>query len=95
MTDHLTHLSHPFQPVGMDGEVFRFKRNGIVADLLDGLIPQDLNKVAALVARGRYTREDYSQLMQLVGYSVSGFGDLSLVPPEHVAQADRIAKLEP
>lgn len=36
VTDHMPHLSHPFQPVGMDGDVLRFKRNGIVSDLLDG-----------------------------------------------------------
>lgn len=94
MSENLPHLPHPFQPVGIVDGVLRFKRNEIVNDLLDGLIPQDLNKIAALVARGRYTREDYSQLMQLVGYSVSGFGDISLVPAKHVAIADRIASGE-
>lgn len=92
VTESLPGLPHPFQPVGLVDGVLRFKANAIVNDLLDGLIPQDLNKVAALVASGRYSRGDYSQLMQLVGYSVSGFGDLSLVPPEHVAYADGIPR---
>ncbi len=82
-------MSH--QPVVRDEHgVLRFKRNEIVHDLLDGLLKQDLNVIAALVARGRYSQEDYSQLMQLVGYSLDGYCDLSLVPQDDKNQADRI-----
>lgn len=36
--------------------------------------------------------DDYQQLMQLIGYSVSGYGDLTTSPPEHVNAADRTAE---
>ena len=88
-------LRHPQQPVGWDGAgVIRFKPNAIVQALLDDcrrLGGLDLNGIGIGVARGRYTNEDQIQLAQLIGYSVSGFGDLSYVPRSMVRQADRKA----
>lgn len=84
---------HPMQPVVEDSEgVVRFQANDLVRDLLDGLLKPDLNVIVALVARGRYCTADYEQLMQLVGYSVSGYGDLSRVRPESIARADALAQ---
>jgi hypothetical protein len=39
-----------------------------------------------------FSKEDYTQLMQLIGYSVSGFGELSLVSPETIKVSDLIAE---
>jgi hypothetical protein len=82
---------HPMQPIVRDGEgVIRFKGNAIVNWLFEtGKL--NLNEVSALVRRGTFPEEDYVQLTQLLGYSVSGWGDLSTSPPEMVEEADRIA----
>jgi hypothetical protein len=65
--------THPIQPTEIDGHgVLRFKRNAIVDYLLDnGGI--DMNDIARL----DFSREDREQFAQLIGYSVSGFSDLS------------------
>jgi len=65
------------QPLIKVDNTIRFKANEIVRDLVDGLLPGDLNKIVALVHRGRYSQEDYEQLMQLIGYSVNGYCELS------------------
>ena len=87
---------HPTQPIGWDGNgVIRFKRNAIVRALLDECTERgglDLNAVSRGVARGQFTNEDQIQLAQLIGYSVSGFGDLDYVPHEAVAAADEAAE---
>lgn len=68
---------HPMQPIVVDDRgVVRFKRNAVVEYLLDkGGI--DLNHLWPQVAMGRLPLADYMQLMQLIGYSVSGYGDLA------------------
>ena len=79
----------PMQPVVvLDDGVSRFRVNPIVRFLLDAG-PFDLNQVADLPG---VTPEERSQFAQLIGYSVSGFGELSFADPEHVAQADKIAE---
>lgn len=77
---------HPMQPLVYDCEgVIRFKKNKIVRHLLDngGL---DLNKLC--VQCHEDSQEDWEQFYQLIGYSVSGYGDLSRVRPESVNEAD-------
>lgn len=82
----MTEPKHPMQPVVIvdeTGRVARFKRNAIVCHLLDhGGI--DLNDLA----RMHFSPEDYSQFAQLIGYSVSGYADLSYADEEVVARAD-------
>jgi hypothetical protein len=74
---------HPLQPVVVDeGGVRRFKGNAIVKFLLDQG-PFDMNKIALLAA----SQEDREQFAQLIGYSVSGFSELSYVSDEAVATA--------
>jgi hypothetical protein len=97
---------YPMQPIEFDDYgVIRFKRNRIVDDLLSfatvkgGGSPGyetpytklDLNEISRGVQNGRYSVEEYEQLCQLIGYSVSGFGDLSLVRKRTVSTADRRA----
>lgn len=86
---------HPMQPVDFDGKsqlgsprgVIRFKQNAIVRWLLEngGL---DLNDIA----RQNFSDDDRTQFAQLIGYSVSGFGDLSYVSEAAIAAADERAE---
>ncbi len=74
---------HPMQKIVFDTRgVARFQTNAIVEYLLDkgGM---DLNDIA----RQDFDREDRAQFAQLIGYSVSGYGDLSYAI--YVGKADR------
>lgn len=81
----------PMQPVvvAADG-VIRFKANQIINDMLDLCQKHgfDLNEIAAR----DYEKDDRSQLMQLIGYSVSGYGNLDCSRAKHVMRADRKAE---
>jgi hypothetical protein len=80
-------LPHPVQPVEDDGnDVIRFKPNEIVRHLLDrgGF---DMNSLSRLP----FSREDWVQFCQLIGYSVSGFSELSYVDDKDYAKADVLA----
>lgn len=94
-------LPHPMQPIGWDGAgVIRFRENRIVSALLNIASEHgfDLNTIARDIALGRFSEEDMVQLAQLIGYSVSGFGDLRYVPRAMIRRADakatKIAKGE-
>ncbi len=66
---------HPVQPLIRDKYgVTRFKKNDIVKCLLD-CGPFDMNKLAYM----NFSAEDREQFAQLIGYSLSGFGELSYV----------------
>lgn len=80
-------VEHPMQPIVWDKHgVIRFKKNAIIEHLVDhGSI--GLNAIASL----DFSREDEEQLAQLIGYSVSGFGDLSYARRTTVAKADKIS----
>jgi hypothetical protein len=72
------------QPLVRDQQrVIRFKENKIVSFLLEAG-PFDLNKLATL----SFSDEDRAQLAQLIGYSVSGWADLSYCTEAQVAEAD-------
>lgn len=65
----------PMQPVYIDPlGTARFRANALVRHLLDQPGGQTLNDLARLP---NIPREDWAQLAQLIGYSVSGYGDLS------------------
>lgn len=82
----MSKAKHPMQPVEMVDKVLRFKENAIVRHLLDnGGI--DLNKIARL----NFTDEDREQFAQLIGYSVSGYHELSYVSDESAAKASALA----
>lgn len=76
-------LKHPIQPCADDGRgVLRFKANAIVQHLLDnGGI--DMNAIARLSV----SREDREQFAQLIGYSLSGAGELGYVSDEVLESA--------
>lgn len=70
--DLLKDVPHPVQPSGLVDGVLRFKKNAIVEHLLEnGGI--DMNDLARL----SFTDEDRRQFAQLIGYSLSGYYDLS------------------
>lgn len=77
-------MKHPIQPlvIAKDG-VLRFKENAIVRHLLDngGL---DLN----YLARQEFSNEDRMQFAMLIGYSLSGAGDLSYFDNETYEAAE-------
>lgn len=74
---------HPIQPLITDSQgVLRFKENPIVRYLLDAG-PFDMNHIACK----KFTREDREHFAQLIGYSLSGFGELSYVSDEVYAAA--------
>lgn len=79
---------HPMQPIYRDKHgVVRFKENKLVAFLLDAG-PFDMNQIAMM----NFSDEDREQFAQLIGYSVSGFGELPYAHDDAVAAADAIAE---
>lgn len=83
--------SFPMQPIVIapDG-VARFQANRIIEDLLlSGRL--NLNDVAIAAARGAYSEAEQMQVAQLIGYSVSGFGELSYADRDVVRRADKKA----
>lgn len=73
---------HPMQNIVMVDGVARFTENEIVAGQFD------MNQIA----RMNFDDEDRAQFAQLIGYSVSGYGDLSYASAESVAAADAIVE---
>jgi hypothetical protein len=77
--------TQPMQPIEWDGVgVIRFRSNKIVKFLLDQNGRIDMNMLAAI----DFPQEDREQFAQLIGYSVSGFGDLSYASKKTVEEAD-------
>lgn len=78
-------MKHPMQPIYEDDRgVVRFVPNKIIAYLHErGVI--DLNAIGMMF---RNDPDDQMQLAQLIGYSVSGFGDLSYADPKVTKRAD-------
>lgn len=81
-------MKHPIQPIAPDERgTLRFKGNAIVRHLLDnGGI--DMNKLAVL----DFPQEDREQFAQLIGYSLSGYGDLPYVSNESYETASIMAQ---
>jgi hypothetical protein len=79
----------PIQPTEIDEQgTLRFRKNALVCHLLDnGGI--DLNKLAAVPC----SREDREQFAQLIGYSLSGFSELSYVSDETYLAAAKMHEM--
>lgn len=80
----------PMQPIVRDGKgVIRFQENAIVRTLIDYCTNKGLsmNELALM----NFRREDREQFAQLIGYSVSGFGELGYVRPSTLRRAEEIA----
>ena len=67
-------LKNPLQPLEPDAKgVIRFKANAIVRHLLDTHPSCNMNELA----RMEFSDDDRQQFAQLIGYSLSGYGELS------------------
>jgi hypothetical protein len=76
---------HPIQPLIKDEHgVVRFKKNSIVRTLLDAG-PFDMNKLSVM----DFSDEDRMQFAQLIGYSLSGFSELSYVDDKTYELAEK------
>lgn len=74
-------LRHPVQPLYRDQHgVIRFKENAIVKFLLEWTTVRGMG-LNELAGKG-FSNEDFEQFAQLIGYSLSGFGELSYVSDE-------------
>lgn len=82
----------PMQPIITDQNGYpRFQENKIVRYLLDnGGI--DLNKICAVSAGLGFSQDDMEQFMQLIGYSLNGFSELSYVSDIAVETAYKIVE---
>lgn len=83
---------HPIQPLYVYNDALRFKGNAIVQRLLDitskdGKDRYSLNEIAC----DPFTQEDREQFAQLIGYSLSGFAELSYVRDETYKSAEDMA----
>jgi hypothetical protein len=65
-------MKHPIQPLERhDDGAIRFKKNAIVEQLLF------TSKFSLTdISRMPFSNDDYQQLMQLIGYTVSGYSEL-------------------
>lgn len=99
-------MTNPIQPLAKDEHgVLRFKANKLVQHLLDWAQARGhgMNEMAGM----NFPQEDWEQFAQLIGYSLSGFAELSYVrdttynaaaqmeaDPNLSSQEARIAALE-
>ena len=82
---------HPIQPLEKDSHgTLRFKENQIVTYLLEAGREHgvDLNHLAILP----FSQEDREQFAQLIGYSLSGFGELSYVSDDTYDTAAKMSE---
>lgn len=69
----------PIQPLVIDDHgSLRFRKNAIVSDILDAAGKGEVVDMN-LIASREYSRADRVQFAQLIGYSLSGFSELSYV----------------
>lgn len=82
---------HPMQPLVRDRNgTIRFKSNKIIEWIIDAN-RTSMNELAVMP----FSDEDRTQFAQLIGYSVSGFGELSYVPKAVADAADKLAESFP
>ncbi len=82
---------HPIQPLVLDKEgVIRFKENKVVRYLLNAATLSGVCSMNALAILP-FDDDDRTQFAQLIGYSVSGAGDLDYFSRSVLARADREA----
>ena len=88
---------HPRQPTVLDANgVIRFKQNKIVRALLDKASAAKVMDLNAIACMG-FSDEDRQQFAQLIGYSLSGYSELSYVAEEdgcpcEMHKASRVSK---
>lgn len=84
-------MKNPIQPLGPDRHGYtRFKENKIVAHLLEWASLRDMgmNELAVM----DFSNDDRQQFAQLIGYSLSGYGELSYVDDDAYNAAEKMAE---
>jgi hypothetical protein len=82
-------VENPIQPLITDENgVLRFKLNEIVRYLLDSHPTCSLNELAMM----SFSEEDRQQFAQLIGYSLSGYGELPYVDDYAYESAEMVAE---
>ena len=83
--------AYPMQPVAIDerGSI-RFEENPIISHLAREV--SNLNEIAVWCAVNEVDGKYQEQLAQLIGYSVSGYGELSYVSDESFERAAALAE---
>ena len=85
-------MRHPMQPMKKDKNgVMRFNSNFIVRRLLD--FCQEHGLGLNELARESFSPEDRMQLAQLIGYSLSGYGELDYVDDCSYVAAEKLARI--
>lgn len=84
-------MKNPMQPIVDVQGVIRFKENAIVNHLLEHgqKTGCDMNSLAQTED---FSRDDWTQFAQLIGYSLSGFSELSYVNADDAAIAEKMHK---
>lgn len=76
------------QPIYKDRDgTARFKENKLVSFLLDYC--QGKGMGLNEIVRMPWAKEDYEQVMQLIGYSVGGYDELSMISSESKRRASK------
>lgn len=89
----LSKLAHPTQPIGFDESgVIRFKRNAIVRAMFDEQHILNMNEIVIRLQQGHFSKADYTQFIQLIGYPVSGAGELDGFDRKVIGVADKEAE---
>lgn len=79
----------PMQPVIVDKNgVARFKKNEVVRMLLDLASPKGVDMNTLVVAGDGLPQKDWEQFYQLIGYSLSGYAELSRVSSKSYCKAE-------
>lgn len=89
----LEKMKNPIQPLAKDATgVLRFKENALVRALLDHgrATGFGLNELARKFRTSEHA-DDWQQLAQLIGYSLSGYGELSYVSDDAYGAAEMMA----
>lgn len=84
-------IRNPMQPLEHDGSQMRFRDNKIVRTIFD-LGKLDMNDLRRLHEITPFPQTDWEQFYQLIGYSLNGYAELSLVSDESLAEANEAAK---
>jgi hypothetical protein len=96
MEGRMNNPKNPIQPLVKDASgTIRFKRNSIIDALLEHgqKTGFGLNEIAFKFASPQHN-DDHAQLAQLIGYSLSGYGELSYVSDYSYATAEAMATSE-
>jgi len=83
-------MKHPMQKIVMVSNVHRFVQNSIVRHLLE--VSTNLGFGLNELAIVDFSQDDWEQFYQLIGYSLSGYSELSKVSEESYLMAEALSQ---